>query len=1004
MNVKRLLAAMVIPLVFFALPALSQDKVVTGKVTDSKDGSTMANATVRVKGSDVATQTDATGNFKLRVPITATTLEVSSIGYTLQDVIITDAIVFVKLSQTSEALGEVVVIGYGTVQKKDLTGSVGTIGSKDFQTGLIATPEQLIANKIPGVVVTPNGGSPGSGSTIRIRGGASLNASNDPLFVIDGIPLTGGIKDAGGTYNLSGAGNPLSTINPNDIETFTVLKDAASAAIYGSRASNGVILITTKKGRSGKPVFNFSTQLSAGTVVKKADVLSAKQFRDYVNTNGSATQKALLGTFNTDWQKEIFQTAITSDNNLSAAGAIKKVPYRVSVGYLNASGILITDKMDRVSAGINISPKFFTDHLKVDINLKGSQEETRFADNSAISGAASYDPTQGIHAKMPAYGNYFQWEAPAGTLNPNSPLNPVATLQQKQDKSTVKRSIGNIQFDYKFHFLPDLHANLNLGYDIGQGQGTVFTPSNSAQGLKAQNDNTGHAGQNNKYLQKFSNPVAEFYLNYNKDIKSINSNINATGGYGYYSNSTTTTNYPNFFSDGTMVAGTTPVFPSSTYKFVMISYYGRLIFTINNKYIFAGSIRDDGSSRFPSANRWGLFPSGSFTWKIKQESFLKNSNSLSDFNLRLSYGITGQQDGIPLYNYEPVYYMSSNTARYQIGSKFYNMNAPQKYDANLKWEQTTSYNGGIDYGFLQNRITGSVDVFYKKTKDLLSEIAVATGSNFTNRLVTNIGSMENKGVEFSINASPVKSNNWNWNVGFNVTYSTSEITNLLASKDASFIGNMVGGIAGGTGRNIQIHSVGYAPYSFYVFKQVYDSKSGKPIEGVFADLNKDGSLNEGDMYKYKQPAPKVVMGFNTQVTYKKWSVSTSLHANIGNYMYNNNAASNGSQSAILNPASYLGNVNTDLLNTGFINTNTSNEWASDYYIQNASFLKMDNAMIGYNVGKILKNKANLSVNVSCQNVFTITQYKGVDPEIFGGIDNNFYPRPRVFLLGVNLRF
>ena len=1005
MNLKRLLAAIVIPLVFFALPALSQDKTVTGKVTDLNDGSTMANATVRVKGSDVATQTDAKGNFRLKVPVTATTLEVSSIGYTTQNVTITDAITTIQMVQSSTALNEVVVIGYGTVQKKDLTGSVATIGTKDFNQGLSTTPEQLIVGKVAGVTITSMGGQPGQGSVIRIRQGASLNASNDPLIVIDGVPFSGGLKDGGGTENqTAGVSNYMALINPADIETFTVLKDAASTAIYGSRASNGVILITTKKGKSGKPIMNFSTQFTVSNASKFTPVLTGSQFRAFVNTNGKASDIAELGTANTDWQKQIYQSAIGTNNNLSISGSLpklKSVPYRLSFGYSNQNGILKTDNLERYTGALRISPKFFTDHLKIDLNLNGAISNQRFAEQNAVGAAIRMDPTQSVYsAKQTAYNGYFEWPGSATSNVPNNlaTRNPLALLMNKVDKGQVQKVFGNMQFDYKFHFLPELHANLNLGYEGSKGFGTVKKPVNDASAWGS--GTTTGQGSQTKYLQNVANSTLEFYLNYNKDIKSIKSNINATAGYGYYDYLTTNNNYASLYANGDTNISSKPAFAFDKPRYTLLSYYGRLIYTFDSKYILAASFRTDGSSRFSAVNRWGYFPTVALTWKLKQEQFLESVKAISDLKLRLSYGVTGQQAGIALYSYIPNYSLSTNASLYQLGNKFYSLWAPVGYNSNIKWEQTATFNVGLDYGFLNNRISGAIDIYNKNTTNLLNTVNVTPGTNFANQITANVGEMNTKGIEFLLNATAVKTRRVSWDLGFNFTYSTRKITKLTGTPDSTYIGIQSQNI-NGTGNYIQISSVGYQPNAFYVNKQVYDKLTGKPIENLYEDLNRDGSINTSDFYRYKSPYPRFTIGFSTSLKVDKWTVSTVLHGNIGNYVYNQ-VRSNDNAALFLNPLSYLQNGTKDIYNTNF--KANGNEIFSDYYLENASFLKMDNVGVSYDFGKIVYKKYGLTANVSVQNVFTITKYIGLDPEVYSGVDNNFYPRPRIFMLGLNLSF
>jgi len=1014
MYCERLLKAIVFPcLLLLSLTASAQEKTITGKVTDSKDGSGLPGVSVTAKGSSIGTSTGTDGTFRISVRASVTTLIFSSVGYGTQEVSIDGkSSVDVSLVIIDASLNEVVVTGYGTSKRKDLTGSITNITAKDFNKGSIITPEQLIMGKVAGVQITTNGGAPGSGSTIRIRGGASLNASNNPLIVIDGVPI-----DNGG---IAGAANALALINPNDIESFNILKDASATAIYGSRASNGVIIITTKKGRSGKMKLNLSTQYSLSTLPKQADVLSPAQFRDYVNSHGTASQIALMGNANTDWQDEIYDKASTTDNNLSMSGAFKAVPYRVSVGFLSQDGILRTGNLKRTSASITLNPKLFKDHLKIDLNLKGSINKSRFADEGAIGTAVRFDPTQPVRSSSKRYGGFFEWQDPSSTtgLRDLAPLNPVGLLEQRIDKSNVSRSIGNIQFDYKLHFFPDLHVNVNLGYDVSKGKGTVYIPDSAASAYRRSPD-ARHGGVNNRYLQKKSNTLLETYLNYTKDIKSINSRVDAIAGYSYQDFSATNYNgeldpngiltdangkkwtpYSDYATDGFLISS--PTFRFDKPQNRLISFFGRLNYSYKGKYLLTGTVRRDGSSRFSKDNRWGWFPSGAFAWRIKEEGFLKNVIVLSDLKLRLGYGETGQQDGIGNYNYIPRYSVANSRAQYQFGNTFYDLYRPDGYNPNLKWEETSTYNLGIDFGFLNNRITGSVDIYLKKTEDLLSVIDQPAGTNFSNKILANIGDMENRGIEFTINTQPVRNKTLTWDLGFNITYNKNEITKLTFTNDPNFPGNLVGGIAGGVGSTIQIHSVGYAKSSFYVYQQVYD-KSGNPIENLFEDRNRDGLINVDDLYRFEAPDPDVFLGSYSNLSWKKWNAGFSLRANLGNYMYNNRFSNTGVQRNIIDPLGFLANGSTNLLETNFTG-NGDKYLLSDYYIENASFLRMDNFNIGYNAGALVGKNTNLRIGANVQNVFTITNYKGVDPEVSGGIDNNFYPRPRVFTINLNLDF
>jgi len=997
---RRTITQFLFAALFFVLLSFvtSAQNVVSGNVSDSKTGAPLSGVTVTLKGTGTKSQTTGDGLFKINVPGKKGTLVITYVGYATQELIVAgNNAGSISLVQSNQQLNEVVVVGYGSARKKDLTGAVTVVTSKDFQKGQITSPDQLIAGKVAGVSITSNGGAPGSGSTIRIRGGSSLNASNDPLIVVDGVPL----DNAG----ISGSANALSLINPNDIESFNILKDASATAIYGSRASNGVIIITTKRGQAGKTKVNFNTQLSVGKITKKVDVLAADQFRSYVNANGTAEQKSLMGNASTDWQDEIYQSASTSDNNISITGACHNAPYRLSIGYLNQQGILKTDRLERATLGFNYSPKFFNNNLKADINIKASQTGTRFANRGAIGTAATFDPTQPVYSGSNRYNGFYEWLDPNATtgLRSLAPKNPVGLLQQQNDVSDVKRSIGNLVLEYKLPFFPSLRANMNLGYDVANGTGTNYINDSAASTYRRYVDAGGipHGGVSSNFRQEKRNTLMEFYLGYNRDLKSIKSKLDVIAGYSY--NDFLTTNY--FFadrtSDGRVTPGSNPKFPFDKPRYTLMSFYGRLNFALMDRFLLTATVRDDGSSRFSSDNRWGIFPSAALAWKMKEESFLKNSKVISDMKLRFGYGVTGQQDGIGYYDYIPYYTLSNNSAQYQLGNTFYNMYRPNGYYANRQWEQTATTNIGLDYALLNNRINGSVEVYQKKTTKLLNEIDQPAGTNFSNKIVANVGDMQNRGVEFNINADVVKSKDFTWNIGFNATYNRNEITKLTISDDPNYRGNQYGGISGGTGTTLFINTVGLPKGSFYVYQQVYDA-AGKPIDGLYEDRNRDGLINTDDLYQYKNADPEAFFGFTTNVNYKKFNAGFVIRANVGNYVYNNVNSTLGTNNVIFGNG-YLNNAYSDLLNTGFTGTKAG-YILSDYYIQNASFLRMDNFNLGYDLGKVFKESANLRINANVQNVFVITKYKGLDPEIQGGVDNNFYPRPRTFTIGANLDF
>lgn len=994
MNFKRLLVLLAFPLVCLGLPVLAQDRVVTGKVTDLKNGQPVPGASVLVKGTNIGTQTKNDGSFTLNAPATATTIVVSYVGYATQELLIGNGNLNVSLVAESSTLDDVVVVAYGTRKKGDLTGSVTSVTTKDFQKGVNNSSEQLLQGKVAGLQVTSGGGSAGGGSKIRIRGGASLNASNDPLIVIDGVPVE--------SNGLPGSANLLNTINPNDIESMSVQKDASATALYGSRASNGVIIITTKKGAKGKVKFNFNTTESASVIAKKVDVLNGNEIRNIINSDaektGNTNFQELLGTANTDWQDLIYRTAFGFDNNISASGSLGKIPFRISLGYLNQDGILETNNFDRLSSSLNLNPKFLDDHLAVDVAVKASRTGNRFANEGAVGSAASFDPSQDVYADN-KYGGYFEWLQEDGTPisvggDGGVAPNPLGLLYFRDNTSNVNRLIGNIKLDYKLHFLPDLHVQVNLGIDNASGEGDDNIDSTAVSNYKTK-------GRFTHYEQKKKNTLADIFLFYAKDITSLKTKFDVLVGHSYQDFLTEVSNFPSYGQDGSVIPSSVPNFANDKPRYRLESYLARLNLTVDNKYLLTASIRRDASSKFAPENRVGYFPAFAAAWKLKEE-FFRNTSVLSDLKLRLGWGITGQQDGIGYYTYLPVYTQSNSSAQYQFGDAFVYYLRPEGYYSDIKWESTTTSNIGLDFGFLGNRISGSADYYFKKTKDLLSTVPVAPGANFTNQLLVNVGNVEVEGFEFTLNTTPVRSANFSWDFGFNYTYNSSKITNLLRNQDPKFKGIDVSGISGGTGNYVGKFAVGYAPYTYNVYKQIYDKTTGKPIEGLYEDINRDGIINDDDRYYYKKPAPDVMLGINTQLTYKEFSLGLAAHAYFGNYLYNNYFSNSGVLRAIKNPINIIGNASVNYLETGFEN----NRYLSDYYVENASFLRLDNINLGYNVGKVFHDNASLRLAASIQNVFVITKYKGLDPENASdtGVDNNIYPRPRIFSLGLNLDF
>lgn len=973
--------------------------LIKGVVKDPT-GETVIGASVVVKGTTNGTVTDVDGHFELNAPSNAT-LVVSFIGFNTQEVAVNNQTsLSIILTENEKLLSEVVVIGYGSVRKEDLTGSVIAIKADEINRGAVTSPQQLIQGKVPGVFVRPGNGQPGSGSTIRIRSGASLNASNDPLIVIDGVPI--------GNDAAPGMSNPLSSINPNDIETFTVLKDASATAIYGSRASNGVILITTKKGNDGKIKISYNSTYSINDPAKKVKTLSPSEYRRVVEENFGTDAKvmSLLNQYPdqaTKWQDQIFRTAFGTDQSLSLSGTTLNTPYRISFGYNNEDGTLKTSNFERYTLDASVNPSFFNKHLNVKLNVKGTINNNDFANTGAVGSAAFYDPTKPIYNEDGSYNGYWNWVKSDGSPNSQSGANPLQTLVDRFDSGKTKRSLGNVQLDYKVHFLPELRLNLNLGYDVAEGSGDKGPNLNSYDAAK--DGSFPNVGQREYWKNLRRNQLLEYYMNYEKELPSIKSRFSIMGGYSwqnfYYANY----NRPySVFTPGTTVAdvegwdkdedagmyikqGTRRI-PGESY---MVSFYGRLNYTLMDNYLLTVTLRRDGSSKFSEDNRWGTFPSLALAWNMKNEAFLKDVDFLSNLKFRLGYGVTGQQD-LDDYAYISNYIISSNPESTYLGEY---LMKPSKYNEDLKWESTTTYNVGFDYGFLNNRINGSIEYYKKKTKDLLSIVSIPAGTNFSNLLYTNIGNMENQGVEFSINGVLVDTKDIGWDVGFNATWNKSKVTKLVQSTDDSYRGTAAGNEA-------QRHMVGYTPYTFYLYQQVYDA-DGKPIQNAFVDRDGDGQITEADRYFTHSPMPDYYLGFSSQLRYKQFDLGFNLRANIGNYSYNELAAGNSTIANAYSGMDFLNNLHEAIYDTGFKLSNSSEQKLSDYFLEDASFLKMDNITLGYSFPKLFGAKISGRVSMSMQNVFTITKYKGLDPEN-AGVDNDLWPRSKTYTLGVNLNF
>ena len=839
------------------LQLFAQTRTIKGEVTDAQNGDSLIGATIMVEGEKGGTVTDFDGNFVLQVSSSAKKIKVSYIGY-IDKILAISENMKVNLESDSKALADVVVIGYGTARKSDLTGSVATVKAKDFNKGLVSSPEQLINGKVSGVQIMSNSGSASAGSTIRVRGGASLNASNDPLIVLDGVPLEqGGIS--------GNSSNFLSMINPSDIESMTVLKDASSTAIYGSRASNGVIIITTKKGQQGGLKVNFNTTNSMQTRAQMVDMLSHDNFVNVINQFGTDNQKSLLGNANTDWNDEVYRTAFGTDNNLSLSGSIGKyLPFRVSAGYYNQSGLVRKDNVERWTGNVVLTPSFFQDHLKLTINAKGTLNNNSFNNGGAVWAAATFNPTIPVYSGNSNYGGYNEaldadgYPVNAGVRNPRGLVNLY------DSKSKVSRFIGSMDVDYKVHFLPDLKLHATVGADYAKGDGTVYVPAYAAQSY---NKDESLGGSDYKYgPQKNENRLLTLYANYAKYFENIKSNVDLTAGYDYQFWKSTTPLYYTKSAAGTTLS----TVKASDYRHVMLSYYGRVNYSFDGKNLLTATVRRDASSRFSKDTRWGTFPSVALGWTLTEEPWLKDNKVVSNLKLRASYGVTGQQEGIGNYNYLPVYTSSVTGAEALINGQYITTYRPEAYVSDLKWETTTSWNFGLDFGFLNGRIGGAIDFYTRKTKDLLASVPTAAGTNFSKTILTNVGNVDSKGIEISLNATPIQTKDWEWNLSYNFTWQNMKVKNLSLTQGGSQTNVKVGPSI--DAYQFQVLSEGYEPYMFYVYHQLYDSKTGKPIEGAYADLNNDGEINESDLYRYHSPAPKYIMGLSTSLRYKQLRV------------------------------------------------------------------------------------------------------------------------------------
>jgi iron complex outermembrane receptor protein len=947
---------------------LAAQSTVSGTITDKANAMPLPGVNVIIKGTSRGTSTDFDGKYSLEVN-QGETLVFSYLGFTTQEVVFTgQSTIDITLEEDAAQLDEVVLIGYGSTTKQDATGAVEKVGDEEFNRGAIVAPQQLIAGKAAGVRITSGGGGAGEGGEIRIRGGASLSASNNPLIVIDGLP----IDQRGGAQ---GSRNALNAINPADIEDFVVLKDASATAIYGSRASNGVILITTKKGSANQPLkVEYGLQASTRRITNKVDVLSANQYRTVAADNG--IDPATFGNSNTDWQDEIFTTGIGAIHNITASKGYENFNFRVNFNHVSQEGPLLGDLYERNGFNTSFVHRFLDNDLKLTVVARGIQDEYNYADGAAIGQAVAFDPTQPVRDEN---GNFTQLGANL------APANPLFTLANTNDRQTIKRFISNFNVDYRFWFLKDLKFNLNAGIDYAENEGARYAAANPNNP-----DAFPFVGQSEGLNR---NTALDFFLNYKKTLESLNTTVDITAGHAFqefYVRS--------FIDEG---AGPNITVDTDINRNALESYFARASFDIADKYLISASFRRDGSSRFNEDNRWGSFPGLSVGWKVTNEDFMQDS-FFSNLKLRAGWGVTGQQEIGENYGYLGLYTPSrNNQANIQFGTSvngepiFIQTLRPEGFDENLKWEETTQYNVALDFGFFNNRLTGTVDAYYRETEDLLATVPVPAGSNLTDLITTNVGAITSKGIEFSLNGVIAQKEDFGWDTNFNITFQEQEITKLSLSDDPNFF-IQTGGISGGVGNNIQIWKPGYDPSTFFVFRQVYDN-DGNPIEGAYVDVNGDNQITEADRQPYKKATPDAFIGFTNNFRYKNLDLNFTFRGSFGNYVYNNVASDRGNTNAIVGQPGYTANAHASVLDTNFSGQNLF----SDAYIQRADFVRLDNISLGYTIPF---EKITLRASLTATNVFVITEYDGLDPEIGNGIENNFYPRTRDVVLGLNFTF
>ncbi|WMN11232.1 SusC/RagA family TonB-linked outer membrane protein [Marivirga salinae] len=969
-------------MVFATFQLQAQERTVSGTVTDASTNETLPGTSVRIKGTSQGTTTSLDGEFKLEVSA-EDVLVFSFIGYKKQEIEVgARSVIDVQMQEDISQLGEVVVVGYGQQEEKDVTGVVSTVKEESFNRGQIASPERLITGKIAGVDVTP-GNTRAGGAGITIRGVGSINAQSQPLVVVDGVPIN--------NDGSSGTRNANNFINPADIESVTVLKDASATAIYGSRGAAGVILYTTKSGKKGENTVTYDGSFTFSEILREPDFLSTQNFRNAVR-QFSPQNENRLGESDTDWFNEVTRSTLSQNHNLSFSGATEKINYLVSVNHMDNKEVIKGDRNQVTRLSMRLKTTVLNDHLDITFNTKNALTNDEYKPN-VVGTAVSFDPTRPVYdPEAEEFGGYYEWNESS-----IDPINPVSTIEQTQSIGENRRSFNSINFDLKIPGVEGLTLSATGSYDLRNGQNKVFEP------FTLRNDNR------DGYMQRSTNNAYTTTLfstlNYNRSFGA--SDLDILGGYEFQEVFSETTGYEGInltddsksFNDPTVIPrefiDLYRAFPITNQ---LQSYFGRVNYSYDDKYLLTVTGRMDGSTRFGFGNKYGFFPSAALGWRVIEEDFFQGLTGVfNDLKLRVGWGQTGNQN-IGDYRYDKFYFLSDASATYQFGDEYIQLLRPTAVDPNIQWERLISTNIGVDFSLMKGRLSGSLDVYDKTTDQLLYNVPVPAATNVGDRVITNIGEMNNKGIELALNYIAIDNEKFGLDLNYNFTYNQNTIVKLDNEIDENSPGIQVGGITGDIGRTIQVLQVGKPISTFYSYNHLYDD-AGNPLTGgtnsIYEDINNDEQINENDLQTQGVAIHPIFTNLSSNMRYGNFDLTFTLRAKIGGQTYNNTASANG-WSGRLTEAQILNNLHESVIETGFQNR----QLLSNYYIENSSFLKLDNLSIGYNFNQIEDFRLRLYGTV--QNMLPISGYSGLDPEV--QIDNNIYPPSTAFIFGINAKF